>query len=65
MNWINAFELLCYGITAMLLWDILRQKNSSWLRGHNSIVVQSTGSERKCWQENENLFSDRASGCAV
>ena len=31
MNWINAFELLCCGITAMLLWDILRQKNSSWL----------------------------------
>ena len=26
MNWINAFELLCYAITAMLLWDVIRKK---------------------------------------
>ena len=32
MNWINAFELLCYGITAMLLWDILRRKRWEELR---------------------------------
>ena len=32
MNWINAFELLCYGITAMLLWDILRKKHWEELR---------------------------------
>ena len=32
MNWINAFELLCYGITAMLLWDILRRKQWEELR---------------------------------
>ena len=28
MNWINAFEILCYVITAILLWDIIRKK--SW-----------------------------------
>ena len=28
MNWINAFEILCYVITALLLWDIIRKK--SW-----------------------------------
>ena len=27
MNWINAFELLCYAITVMFLWDVLRKKN--------------------------------------
>ena len=27
MNWINAFELLCYAITAMFLWDVIRKKN--------------------------------------
>lgn len=32
MNWINAFELLCCGITAMLLWDILRRKRWEELR---------------------------------
>ena len=26
MNWINAFELLCYAITCMFLWDVLRKK---------------------------------------
>ena len=26
MNWINAFELLCYGITALLLADILHRR---------------------------------------
>ena len=26
MNWINAFEILCYLITAVLLWDIIRTK---------------------------------------
>ena len=33
MNWINAFELLCYAITAMLLWDVIRKKNREelWL----------------------------------
>ena len=28
MNWINAFEILCYVITALLLWDIIRK--NSW-----------------------------------
>ena len=32
MNWINAFELLCYAIIAMLLWDILRRKRWEELR---------------------------------
>lgn len=27
MNWINAFELLCYAITAVFLWDVIRKKN--------------------------------------
>ena len=27
MNWINAFELLCYAITVMFLWDVIRKKN--------------------------------------
>ena len=27
MNWIHAFELLCYAITAMFLWDVIRKKN--------------------------------------
>lgn len=33
MNWINAFELLCYAITAMFLWDVIREKNREelWL----------------------------------
>ena len=26
MNWINAFELLCYAITGMFFWDVLRNK---------------------------------------
>ena len=32
MNWINAFELLCYGITAMLLADIVIKKRWEELR---------------------------------
>ena len=32
MNWINAFELLCYGITAMLLADIVIRKRWEELR---------------------------------
>ena len=33
MNWINAFELLCYAITTMFLWDVIRKKNREelWL----------------------------------
>lgn len=33
MNWINTFELLCYAITAMFLWDVIRKKNRGelWL----------------------------------
>ena len=33
MNWINAFELLCYAITAMFLWDVIRKGNRGelWL----------------------------------
>lgn len=27
MSWINAFELLCYAITAMFLWDVIRRKS--------------------------------------
>ena len=27
MNWINAFELLCYAITLVFLIDIIRKKN--------------------------------------
>ena len=32
MNWINAFEILCYVITALLLWDIFRKKSWKELR---------------------------------
>ncbi len=32
MNWINAFEILCYVITAILLADILRKKRRAELR---------------------------------
>ena len=32
MNWINGFELLCYGITALLLADMLRRKQWTELR---------------------------------
>ena len=32
MNWINAFEILCYVITALLLWDIIRKKSWKELR---------------------------------
>ena len=32
MNWINAFEILCYVITAILLWDIFRKKSWKELR---------------------------------
>ena len=32
MNWINAFEILCYAITALLLWDIIRKKSRRELR---------------------------------
>ena len=32
MNWINAFEILCYVITAILLWDIIRKKSWTELR---------------------------------
>ena len=32
MNWINAFEILCYVITAVLLWDIIRKKSWKELR---------------------------------
>lgn len=33
MNWINTFELLCYAITVMFLWDVIRKKNRGelWL----------------------------------
>ena len=27
MNWINAFELLCYAITMMFLWNVIRKRN--------------------------------------
>lgn len=27
LNWLNAFELLCYAITMMFLWDVIRKKN--------------------------------------
>ena len=27
MNWINAFEILCYAITALLLCDMIRKKD--------------------------------------
>ena len=27
MNWINGFELLCYGITLLFLVDVIRRKN--------------------------------------
>ena len=32
MNWINCFEILCYVITAILLWDIIRKKSWKELR---------------------------------
>ena len=32
MNWINAFEILCYMITVVLLWDIIRTKCCRELR---------------------------------
>jgi hypothetical protein len=32
MNWINAFEILCYVITALLLWHIIRKKSWKELR---------------------------------
>ena len=32
MNWINAFEILCYAITALLLGDIIRKKSWKELR---------------------------------
>ena len=32
MNWINAFEILCYVITAILLYDIIRKKSWKELR---------------------------------
>ena len=32
MNWINSFEILCYIITAILLWDIIRKKSWKELR---------------------------------
>ena len=32
MNWINPFEILCYVITAILLWDIIRKKSWKELR---------------------------------
>ena len=32
MNWINSFEILCYVITAILLWDIIRKKSWKELR---------------------------------
>ena len=33
MNWINAFELLCYAITLILLADLIRKKSREdlWL----------------------------------
>ena len=33
MNWINAFELICYAITLLFLIDIIRKKsrNEFWL----------------------------------
>ncbi len=32
MNWINSFEILCYVITAVLLWDIIRKQSWKELR---------------------------------
>ena len=32
MNWINAFELLCYGITALLLADVVHRRSWKELR---------------------------------
>ena len=32
MNWINAFEILCYVITVLLLYDIIREKSWKELR---------------------------------
>ena len=32
MNWINTFEILCYGITAILLADVVRKKSWEELR---------------------------------
>ena len=32
MNWINAFEVLCYAITALLLCDIIRKKSRKEMR---------------------------------
>ena len=32
MNWINAFEILCYAITALLLWNIIQKKSWKELR---------------------------------
>lgn len=31
MNWINAFEIICYAITALLIADILKKKNDDEL----------------------------------
>ncbi len=39
MNWINAFEILCYVITALLLWDIIRKNSRKELRLFLSAVL--------------------------
>ena len=45
MNWINAFELLCYAITAMLLWDVIRKRNREELWLFISAAVAGFASE--------------------
>ena len=32
MNWIHAFEILCYALSAVLIWDMVRKKNISELK---------------------------------
>ena len=39
MNWINAFELLCYAITVMFLWDVIRKKNCEELWLFISVAI--------------------------
>ena len=39
MNWINCFEILCYVITAILLWDIIRKKSGKEMRLFLSAAV--------------------------
>ena len=32
MTWIHAFEILCYALSAVLIWDMARRKNISELK---------------------------------